>query len=114
MTLLLLIVIGGFLIYRYKGKPTLRDIEVKNRKTKYEYALKQIPLEKIINDKLVDSLETEKSVLLNIDHPFVVNLIKGTRDTLNIEEEDNTEKLDLKNKNYYLIMEYIKGKNFSS
>ena len=34
MTLLLLIVIGGFLIYRYKGKPTLRDIEVKNRKTK--------------------------------------------------------------------------------
>ena len=41
MTLLLLIVIGGFLIYRYKGKPTLRDIEVKNRKTK-EYIVSKL------------------------------------------------------------------------
>jgi hypothetical protein len=41
MTLLLLIVIGGFLIYRYKGKLTGRDIEVKNRKTQ-EYIISKL------------------------------------------------------------------------
>jgi hypothetical protein len=41
MTLLLLLVIGGFLIYRYKGKPSMMDIEVKNRKTK-EYIISKL------------------------------------------------------------------------
>jgi len=41
MTLLFLIVIGGFLIYRYKGKLSPREIEVKNRKTQ-EYIISKL------------------------------------------------------------------------
>jgi len=41
MTLLLLIVVGGFLLYRYKGKPSIKEIEVKNRKTQ-EYIITKL------------------------------------------------------------------------
>jgi hypothetical protein len=48
MIILLLVVIGGFLLYRYKGKPTLAELELKNRK-KQEYIvskLQQLAIEK--------------------------------------------------------------------
>ena len=41
MTLILLVVIGCFLVYRYKGKLSIMDIEVKNRKTK-EYIISKL------------------------------------------------------------------------
>lgn len=97
----------------HRSKYNKRVYLVKNKKTKYEYALKQIPFEKIIMDKLILSLEDEKNILLNIDHPFIVNLIKVMRDDFEINELDVNlrSNLDIKNKNYYLLMEYIKGKN---
>ena len=48
MILLLVALVGGFLMYRYKGKPTPAEIELKNRK-KQEYIvskLQQLAIEK--------------------------------------------------------------------
>jgi hypothetical protein len=41
MILLLFIVIGGFLLYRYKGKPTQKEMELKERK-KQEYIVSKL------------------------------------------------------------------------
>jgi hypothetical protein len=41
MTCLLIIVIGGFLLYRYKGKLTPAEVEIKNRKKK-EYIISKL------------------------------------------------------------------------
>jgi hypothetical protein len=41
MIILIIVVIGGFLLYRYKGKPTLDEIELKNRK-KQEYIISKL------------------------------------------------------------------------
>jgi hypothetical protein len=48
MILLLFLLIGGFLMYRYKGKPTPAELDLKNRK-KQEYIvskLQQLAIEK--------------------------------------------------------------------
>jgi hypothetical protein len=48
MILLLFALVGGFLMYRYKGKPTPAELELKNRK-KQEYIvskLQQLAIEK--------------------------------------------------------------------
>ena len=48
MVLLLSLLVGGFLLYRYKGKPTPAELEVKDRK-KQEYIiskLQQLAIEK--------------------------------------------------------------------
>ena len=41
MTILLTVVIGGFLLYRYKGKLTPAELELKNRKKK-EYIISKL------------------------------------------------------------------------
>ena len=41
MTSILIIIIGGFLLYRYKGKPTKAEIEIKKRK-KQEYIISKL------------------------------------------------------------------------
>lgn len=41
MIILLIVVIGGFLMYRYKGKPTQAEIELKERK-KQEYIVSKL------------------------------------------------------------------------
>ena len=41
MVILLVVVIGGWLLYRYKGKPTPADLEVKERK-KQEYIISKL------------------------------------------------------------------------
>ena len=41
MILLMFLVIGGFLLYRYKGKPTPKEIELKERK-KQEYIISKL------------------------------------------------------------------------
>jgi hypothetical protein len=48
MILLLFALVGGFLMYRYKGKPTPAELDLKNRK-KQEYIvskLQQLAIEK--------------------------------------------------------------------
>lgn len=41
LILLLLVMVGGFLMYRYKGKPTPAEIELKERK-KQEYIISKL------------------------------------------------------------------------
>ena len=67
---------------------------VKNKKNNYLYAIKNISNKQIMYGQLYKNLELERSILLQIDHPFIVKLVKS-----------------LKDKKYiYFLMDYIKGK----
>ena len=63
-------------------------------KNKAFYALKQISKSKIDLKQIHSNIETEKRIMLKIDHPFIVKLVKTLKDSNNI----------------YLLMEYINGK----
>ena len=67
---------------------------VKNKKNKYTYAIKALDLEQIKKENLESCVEVERDVLLKIDHPFIMKMVKY-----------------LKNDSYiFFINEYIKGK----
>ena len=67
---------------------------VKSKKNNYYYAIKNISTKQILHEQLHSNLELERSILLQIDHPFIVKLVKT-----------------LKDKKYvYFLMEYIQGK----
>ena len=67
---------------------------VKSKKNNFFYAIKNISTKQILHEQLHKNLELERSILLQIDHPFIVKLVKT-----------------LKDKKYiYFLMEYIKGK----
>ena len=67
---------------------------VKSKKNDYFYAIKNIPTKQILTSKLMNNLQLEKSILLKVDHPFIVKLVKT-----------------LKDKKYiYYLMDYLKGK----
>jgi cGMP-dependent protein kinase len=68
---------------------------VRSRKNKHLYAIKLIPKIQIDAEKLHENLNMEKSILLKIDHPFIVKLVKTLKDS----------------KNIYFLMEYIRGKD---
>ena len=67
---------------------------VRNKKNKFPYAIKAISRNQINQEQLHENLELERSILLKIDHPFIVKLVKSLKDE----------------KNIYFLMEYIKGK----
>ena len=67
---------------------------VKNRKNNYFYAIKSISKSQIDSEQMHDNLDMERSILLKIDHPFIVKLVK----TLKC------------NKFIYFLMEQITGK----
>ena len=67
---------------------------VKNKKTDFIYSIKAISIEQIISNHLTETLLLEKRILLSIDHPFIVKLVKSLKDR----------------KYIYLIEEFIKGK----
>lgn len=67
---------------------------VQNRKNKFFYAIKSMPISKIYEEKLDTYIDLEKSILLKIDHPFIMKLVKTIKDSYNI----------------YFLSEYIKGK----
>ena len=67
---------------------------VKNKKNKYTYAIKALDLVQIKKENLESCVEVERDVLLKIDHPFIMKMVKY-----------------LKNDSYiFFINEYIKGK----
>ena len=67
---------------------------VRNKKNKQLYAIKALNLEQIKKENLEVCVELEKNVLLKIDHPFIMKMVKY-----------------LKNENYiFFINEYINGK----
>jgi len=67
---------------------------VRSRKTKFEYAIKSISKKQVDHEQLHANLDLEKKILLRIDHPFIVKLVK-------------TLKSD---KHIFFLMEYIRGK----
>jgi cGMP-dependent protein kinase len=67
---------------------------VMNKRTKFPYAIKVINKNNILNENLSENIQLEKNILLKIDHPFIVKLVKCLKDDQNI----------------YLLLEYIKGK----
>lgn len=67
---------------------------VKSRKNKHQYAIKRISKKQIDTEGLHKNLEMERGILLQIDHPFIVKLVKTIKDT----------------KYIYFLMEYIRGK----
>jgi cGMP-dependent protein kinase len=64
------------------------------RKNSFFYAIKTIQKKQILYEKLTSNLDLEKNILLSIDNPFIVKLVKCLKD----------------NNNIYLLMEYLKGK----
>jgi len=67
---------------------------VRNKKNKFMYAIKALNLEQIKLENLEECVEVERDVLLKIDHPFIMKMVKY-----------------LKNDSYiFFINEYIKGK----
>ena len=76
MTLLLLILIGGFLIYRYKGKLSPMDIEVKNRKTK-EYIISKLQQLALYKKQAYQSQNMITDLPTWSDHPEMSILQSG-------------------------------------
>ena len=67
---------------------------VKYTKNNHFYAIKNISCKQILYTQLHQNLELERSILVKIDHPFIVKLVKTMKD-----------------KNYvYFLMDFIKGK----
>jgi dual specificity tyrosine-phosphorylation-regulated kinase 2/3/4 len=58
------------------------------------YALKAITKNQIDQDQLHSNIEMERKILLQIDHPFIMKLVKNLKDQHNI----------------YFLMEFVKGK----
>jgi cGMP-dependent protein kinase len=67
---------------------------VQSRKSKFYYAIKSMNKVQIDYDQLHVNIDMEKSILLKIDHPFIMKLVKTIKDANNI----------------YFLTEYIKGK----
>lgn len=79
MTLLLLIVVGGFLIYRYKGKPSPKDIEIKNKKTQ-EYIITKLQQLALYKQQHYKSQNMITDLPTWSDHPEVSILNKQDMD----------------------------------
>jgi len=67
---------------------------VESEKTKHYYAIKSIAKAQIDNEQLHENIDLERSILLQIDHPFIVKLVKYMKDKSYI----------------FFLMEYINGR----
>jgi cGMP-dependent protein kinase len=67
---------------------------VRAMKTKFLYAIKCLSKKQIDCEQLHKNIDMERSILLKIDHPFIVKLVKTLKDSSYI----------------YFLMEYIQGK----
>ncbi|MCQ2820202.1 MAG: cyclic nucleotide-binding serine/threonine-protein kinase [archaeon] len=69
-------------------------VKSKKEKNKSYYAIKDIPKAKVLYEGIASNLSLERKILLQIDHPFIVKLVKTLKDENNI----------------YFLMEYLQGK----
>ena len=81
---------------KFLGKGKFGNVNLVHNKTNL-YAIKQVSRKAVLNEKvLAQYFTTERKIMLSLDHPFIVKLVKT-----------------LKNDLYcFYLMEYIKGKNF--
>lgn len=75
------------------GKGQFGSVFLCTDKNKVEYALKIVPRKLISHYDLVENLTLERKILLQLDHPMIVKLVKTFKD----------------NKRVYFLMEYVKG-----
>ena len=68
---------------------------VKNKKNNFLYSIKAIIIKNTVNENMCSSLLLEKRILLQIDHQFIVKLVKSLKD----------------NKFIYFLEEYVLGKD---
>ena len=68
---------------------------VYSKKNNYLYAIKARKQNPYFTEKILKNIDIEKEILLKVDSPFIVKLVKS---------------LEYKN-NYYLLMEYLEGKD---
>ncbi|CAG9317455.1 unnamed protein product [Blepharisma stoltei] len=66
-----------------------------NKKTKIPYALKTVPRNKIQAFEIYDNLVLERKILLQIDHPLIMKLVKTLKDADRI----------------YFLIEFVRGKD---
>ena len=89
------VTLDDLLFLKKIGKGSYGSVSlVMNERTQFPYAIKAISKNHINAEKLHNNIQLEKNVLLKIDHPFIVKLVKCLKDKTNI----------------YFLMEYIKGK----
>ena len=87
--------LNDLLFIKEVGKGNYGSVSlVMNKKTKFPYAIKAICKNMIIQDDLAENILLEKNIILKIDHPFIVKLVKSLKDENNI----------------YFLLEYVKGK----
>ena len=87
--------LNDLIFYRNLGKGSYGNVSlVKNVKNNFFYAIKNISNKQILFCQLCKNIELERSILLQIDHPFIMKLVKTLKD----------------NKYIYYLMDYIKGK----
>jgi cGMP-dependent protein kinase len=67
---------------------------VRSKKNKHLYAIKALNLQQIKLENLQESVELEKNVLLKVDHPFIMKMVKYLKNETHI----------------FFITEYIRGK----
>lgn len=67
---------------------------VKSQKNKNLYAIKSISKAQIDQEQLHPNLDMERKILLQIDHPFIMKMVKTLKDS----------------KNIYFLTEFIRGK----
>ena len=81
--------------YKSLGQGSYGNVSlVKSEKNNYFYAIKNISNKQILYSKLHKNIEIERNILLKVDHPFIVKLVKTLKD----------------DKYIYYLMDYIKGK----
>jgi cGMP-dependent protein kinase len=89
------VTLDDLLFLKNIGKGSYGSVSlVMNERTQFPYAIKAISKNHIIAERLHNHIQLEKNILLKIDHPFIVKLVKCLKDKTNI----------------YFLMEYIKGK----
>lgn len=80
---------------RLLGRGSYGDVSlVESKVTKQQYAIKCIQKVQIDYERMHENIEMEKQILLRIDHPFIIKLVKTLKD----------------DKHIFFLMEYIKGK----
>lgn len=68
---------------------------VESKITRHQFAIKSVNKKLIDMERLHENVEMERDILLKIDHPFIIKLVKIMKDE----------------KRVYFLMEYIKGKD---
>ena len=90
------VTLSSLLVIKKLGSGMLGNVLLTSHKeTRQLYALKSISRNKIDNEKVQDSLTLERKILMQLDHGFILKLIKTFKD----------------DKRIYFLLEYVRGED---